>query len=88
MIGCTRVNTDTGRDIRVNQVITVRQDIADSLENVGRINAIIVDFSKAFDLGPHGRLLAKIANSGVDFRVVVRIREFLLGRTQRVRVGP
>jgi hypothetical protein len=27
------------------------------------------------------------ANSGVDSRVVVWIREFLLGRTQRVRVG-
>jgi hypothetical protein len=27
-----------------------------------------------------------IANSGVDARVVVWIREFLLGRTQRVRV--
>jgi len=32
-------------------------------------------------------LLNKIANSGVDSKVVVWIREFLLGRTQRVRVG-
>ena len=32
-------------------------------------------------------MLTKIANSGVDSRVVVWIREFLLGRTQRVRVG-
>jgi len=32
-------------------------------------------------------LLTKIANSGVDSRVVVWIREFLLGHTQRVRVG-
>jgi len=29
----------------------------------------------------------KIANSGVDSRVVVWIREFLSGYTQRVRVG-
>ena len=29
----------------------------------------------------------KIANSGLDSRVVVWIKEFLLGRTQRVRVG-
>ena len=42
---------------------------------------------KAFDLVPHGRLLIKIANSGVDSRVVVWIREFLLGRMQTVRVG-
>ena len=32
------------------------------------------------------RLLVKIANSGVDSRVVVWIREFLLDRTQRVGV--
>src|SRR5215469_12947928 len=69
-----------------SQVITVCQDIADSLDNGDRIDAIIVDFSKAFDLVPHGRLLTKIANSGVDPKVVVWIREFLLGRTQRVRV--
>ena len=51
-----------------------------------QIDAITVDFSKVFDLVPHGRLLKKIANSGVDSRVVVWIREFLLGRTQRFRV--
>jgi len=49
--------------------------------------SIIVDFAKAFVLVPHGRLLNKIANSDVDSKVVVWIREFLLGRTQRVRVG-
>jgi len=32
-------------------------------------------------------LVTKIANSGVDSRVVVWIREFLLDRTQSVRVG-
>jgi hypothetical protein len=35
---------------------------------------------------PHDRLLTKIEDSGLDSRVVVWIREFLLGRTQRVRV--
>jgi ketopantoate hydroxymethyltransferase len=49
-------------------------------------DAIIVDISKAFDVVPQGRLLTKIANSGVDVRVVVWIREFLSGRTQRVSV--
>jgi len=60
---------------------------SDSLDNGDRIDAIIIDFSKVFDLVPHGRLLTKIANSGVDSRVLVWIREFLLDRTQRVRVG-
>ena len=32
-------------------------------------------------------MLEKFENSGVDPRVVTWIREFLLGRTQRVRIG-
>ena len=63
------------------------QDIADSLgEGVG-IDAIIIDFPKAFDLVPHDRLLTKLAVSAVDSRAVVWVREFLVGRTQRARVG-
>ena len=54
-----------------SQVITVCQDIADSLVNGNKIDAIVVDFSKAFDLVPLGELLMKIANLGVDSRVVV-----------------
>jgi hypothetical protein len=55
-------------------------------EGVG-IDAIVIDFSKAFDLVPHDQLLTKLAASGVDSRVVVWVREFLVGHTQRVRVG-
>jgi len=33
-------------------------------------------------LVPHGRLLTKIAAAGVDLRVIVGIKEFLLGRSQ------
>ena len=69
------------------RVITMRQDIAHSFGRAGRYNAIIIDFSKAFDLVPHDRLLTKLAASGVDSGVVVWVREFLVGRTQRVRVG-
>jgi hypothetical protein len=67
-----------------SQVITICQDIADSLDNGETIGAIIIDLSKAFDLVSHGRLLTK-KNLGVDSSVVVLIREFLLGRSQRVR---
>ena len=47
-----RWGTDTGKGLA--QAITACQDIADSLDNGDRIDAIIVDFSKAFDLVPHG----------------------------------
>ena len=69
-----------------SQVVTVCQDIADSLDEGARTDVIIIDFSKAFDLVPHDRLLTKIAASGVELRVVVWVKEFLLGRSQRVRV--
>ena len=41
------------------------------------IDAIIIEFSKVFDLVPHDRLLMKLTASGVDSRVVVWVREFL-----------
>jgi hypothetical protein len=40
----------------------------------------------AFNLVPDDRLLTKIATLGVDLRVIVWIRELLLGNIQRVRV--
>ena len=57
------------------------------MDNGDRIDAIVIDFSKAFDLVPHDRLLMKIAIWGMDSGVVAWVREFLLGRTQRVGVG-
>jgi len=39
------------------------------------------------DLVLRDRLLTKLAASGVDSKVVVWVRELLVGRTQRVRVG-
>ena len=71
---------------RESQAITVCQDIADSLDTGVRVDAIVVN-SKAFDVVRHGCSLEKIANSRTDHRMVIWIKEFLLGRTQRVRIG-
>ena len=70
-----------------SQVITVCQDIADSLDEGVGIDVIVIDFSKAFYLVPHDRLLTKLVATGVDSRVVIWVREFLVGCTPRVRVG-
>ena len=70
-----------------SQVIIMCQDIVDSLDEGVSTDAIIKDFSKAFDLVPHDQLLMKLAASGVDSRVVVWVSEFLVGCTQRVRLG-
>ena len=63
------------------QIITVCQDISDSLDEATRLDEITINFSKAFDRVPHDRLLKKIADSSVDRRVVVWFMEFLVGRS-------
>ena len=69
-----------------SQVIAVCQDIADSLDMGVGTNANKIDFSRAFNL-VHDWLLMKLVASGVDSRVIVWVREFLVGHTQRVREG-
>ena len=57
------------------------------MDNGDKIDAIIIEVSKASDLVPHDRLVSKIAILGVGSRVVAWVREFLLGRSQRFRLG-
>jgi hypothetical protein len=64
----------------------VCQDIVDSLNEGVRTDAIITDFSNTFGLVPHDRLLKQIMATGVDLRVVVWVKKFLLEHLQRVRV--
>jgi hypothetical protein len=59
-----------------HQVFTFCQYIAYSLDEGVRTGAIIIDFSKTFDLFPHDRLLTKIEVPGVDLRIVVWVKEF------------
>jgi len=49
-------------------IITVCQDISDSLDEVARLDAIIIDFSKVFDLVPHDSLLKKNRSLGRGFK--------------------
>ena len=46
---------------------------------------VMVNFSKASPLVPLDTLLMSIAATGVDLRVVVWVKEFLLGRSESVR---
>jgi hypothetical protein len=48
-----------------SQFVTIFQDITDSIDEGGRTDAIGIDFSEAFDLVPHDRLLTKISEKGV-----------------------
>ena len=78
MVGYTRSTWIHAGYSCESPVITLSQDIADCLYNGDRIDAIIIGFSKAFDLFPRYRLPTKIANSFVDSKAVPRVKEFLL----------
>ena len=47
---------------------------------------IVLDFSKAFDIVPHQRLMSKLWNYGIRGHTHGCIKSFLLGRMQRVNV--
>jgi retron-type reverse transcriptase len=53
----------------------------------GQVDAVCLDFSKAFDVVPHNLLLKKFSAMNLDPKVVHWIDMFLSNRTQAVQVG-
>ena len=58
-----------------------------SLDKKIPVDAIYLDFSKAFDTVPHKRLLTKLEGYGVKGKVLNWIKDFLTGRTQYVSIN-
>ena len=57
------------------------------LDQGGAIDAVYLDFAKAFDTVPHQRLLRKLEGYGVTGKLLDWFRDFLVGRRQRVGVA-
>lgn len=70
-----------------SQLILTVQDLAKSLNNKNQVDLIIMDFSKAFDVVPHNRLLQKLKRYGIQNKTHSWISSFLKHRVQRVVVG-
>jgi hypothetical protein len=51
------------------------------------VDALYLDFAKAFESVPHERLLRKLQSLGIDSNVFKWIRDFLVGRRQRVSIN-
>ena len=51
------------------------------------MDCIAIDLSKAFDRVDHERLMDKVKGIGLDMRVTGWIGEFLMDRTQQVKIG-
>jgi len=50
---------------RESQLILTTHDLAKGLDDKSQIDAVLLDFSKAFDKVPHRRLLHKLGHYGV-----------------------
>ena len=69
-----------------SQLIITYHDIARLLNrlDVTQVDAIVLDFAKAFDKVPHRRLILKLRHYGITGPTLHWITAFLSNRTQRV----
>ena len=67
-----------------SQLINTVHDLAKGLNSKQQIDAVLLDFSKAFDKAPHHRLALKLQHYGVRGKTLEWIRSFLADRTQPV----
>ena len=68
------------------QLIATINDFNECLNSKGQIDAILLDFSKAFDKVDHKGLLLKLENLGVRGKLLEWVGSFLVGRKQDVMV--
>ena len=76
----------TGKSCMTNLIETI-DDWTQALEEDSSLDAIYMDFKKAFDTVPHQRLLRKIQATGIQGQTLKWIEAFLENRTQKVVVN-
>ena len=71
----------------ITQLLEVYDELTEMIDEGKNIDIIYLDFKKAFDSIPHERLLMKMKAYGITGKTLEWVRDFLIGREQRVRVG-
>ena len=70
----------------ITQLLTTFEIWTQAIEDGNPVDAIYLDFQKAFDSVPHKRLIRKLAAYGVTGKILRWIETFLTNRKQRVCV--
>ena len=73
-----------GRRSCETQLLLFTDELARSMSNGHQIDVAVMDFSKAFDVVPHQRLLSKLDYYGIREKPLQWIESFLSNRTQQV----
>jgi hypothetical protein len=71
----------------VTQLLETLDVWTEVLDDGGSIDAVYMDYMKAFDSVPHRRLVAKVEAHGISGKVLQWVRNFLTNRTQQVAVN-
>ena len=66
------------------QLLTTANDLVTSFDNNKQVDVAVLDFSKAFDTVPHGKLLHKLEQYGIDGPLHSWFTCFLTEREMRV----
>ena len=75
-----------GRSVLSN-LLEYSDQLSSELENGGQVDAIYMDFAKAFDRVNHECLLIKLKQWKLPERTISWIKSFVTGRTQKVKIG-
>ena len=71
-----------------NTNLLICQDLTTlAIQNDGAIDILYTDFSKAFDIVSHKKLITKMEAYGIKGKIPSRVKAFLEGRKQRVVMG-
>ncbi|CAH8652546.1 unnamed protein product [Schistosoma bovis] len=68
-------------------LLIARELWINALDNGNSVDVVYIDFSKAFDKVPTNRLLLNLANLGIAGPFLKWIKDFLVGRRQKVRIN-
>ena len=83
IITATQHGFRTGRSCLSN-LLSFFDEVSKSIDSGTAVDAIYLDFAKAFDKVPHGRLLHKLEKYGIRGQLLNWIKAWLSGRSQRV----
>ena len=69
-----------------SQLLITIDELIQNFEGKTQTDVVVLDFSKAFDVVPHQRLLHKLDHYGIQGTALNWIQNFLTNRTQKVVV--